>query len=153
MKILFLANYCCAYSFCEKTSFFCFSNIFGLHLKLKIILRIQLHQVTFWLSHYTSLVVSDVSWSFPTLTSALTSEDESHQTSPPQTSWYVSIFSTSTYTTISTEWHVGYVVLIRNTTGLHSVDPFSCEAYLHPWRPHTEAAKYHAMSPTALHIS
>lgn len=77
----------CAFSFCEKTSFCCFSNTFGLHLKFhwvrqkEIILNMQLHQVTFWPSHYTSLAVSDVPCSRPTLTSALTSEDESCQTS------------------------------------------------------------------------
>lgn len=69
-----------------KDSFF-FSNTFGLHLKFywvrqkEIILGIRLHCVTWWPSRRTSLAVSDMSWSFLTPTSAVTSEDESNQTS------------------------------------------------------------------------
>lgn len=77
----------CPFSFCEKTSFLCFSNTFRLHLKFhlvkrkEIILSMQLHLATFRPSHYISLAASDVPSSFPTLTSALTSEDKSHQAS------------------------------------------------------------------------
>lgn len=68
----------------KKKIFFCFSNTFGLHFRFHRVTRketipsMELHQVTSWPSHYASLAVSNVSWSFPTLTSALTSKDESH---------------------------------------------------------------------------
>lgn len=67
-----------------KRCFFCFLSTFGLHFRFQwvtwqeTIPSMQLHQVTSWPSHYTSLAVCNVSWSFLTLTSALTSKDESH---------------------------------------------------------------------------
>lgn len=143
-----------------KRYFFCFSNTFGLHFRFhwvtwkETILSMQLHQVTSWPSHHTSLAVRKVSWSFPTQTSSLTSEDESHQASKNCSTfsdkhcckyWYFPFFHA--FHCMLAELCANCVILIRNPTGLHSVVPFGCDVHLHLWRLDIVLIRHRVMSP------